>query len=275
MTVMKMAMQRRPRWRQGVSVLITAYLTLSSLGFLVMTVSTVPGGSMVLGSGVSPGVELTGTFHYRYDNAAKGKTVDIPVTATEEAYEPGRVIVDASGRDEIDGADYTAFGDGRGWATLPSGVHLRQEANPSDQLQALRTGDRLTLGIDSPVGWRGRLLVALPSVLIWVGLWIALVTFGLLLRSIIDGRPFDPDNPRRLLTLGGALAAALFADSWLRVWIVRGMLHVLNQHGHRIPLQADNPGINAGPVCVVVAVLCLAAAFRIGARMAADTDGLV
>lgn len=34
-------------------------------------------------------------------------------------------------------------------------------------------------------------------------------------------------------------------------------------------------GINPGPVIVTVGVLCLAWAFRVGTRMAADTDGLV
>jgi hypothetical protein len=275
MTVVETATQRQPLWRRVASVLIAAYLVLGSLGFLLMTVFSVSSGSMDLNGGTSSGVLLTGTFHYRFHNTAKGRTVDLPVTTPAEYTDPGRVVVDANAPDSIDASDFTAFGDGRGSVTLPPGVHLGHESNPDTLLQSLRIGNRLTLSVDSPVGWRGRLLVSLPSVLIWVGMWIATVTFGLFLRSIVNGQPFHPINPRRLLTLGGALTLTLFADGWLRVWIVRAMLDVLNQHGHPIPLQVDDPSISPLLFCVIIGVFCLAAAFRIGARMATDTEGLV
>jgi len=277
MTVVETATQRQPPWRRVVSVLITAYLALWSLGFLVMVAFSVPSGSMDLSLGVSPGVLLTGTFHYRHHNAAKGTTVDIPVTAPAQIADPGQAVVDTSGPAGFgfDASDFTSFGDGRGSATLPPGVHLSPETNSDALLQSLRAGDRLTLSIDSPVGWRGRLLVALPSVLILSSMWIVTVTFGEFLRSIVNGQPFHPISPRRLLTLGGALTLVLFADSWLRVWIVRAILDILNQHGHPIPLQVDNPGINPVFLCLIIGVFCLAETFRIGTRMATDTDGLV
>jgi hypothetical protein len=270
---------KRPQswWRRVVSALITAYVLITILETVAMVILALVSGSMDLLSGGSPGVTLTGTFSYRYHNAAKGRTVDIPVTVPTNDADFGRIIVDTSdfALFGLSGA-FGPFGDaGRGSVALPPEVHLDHERNATVILQPLRAGSRLTLDVGSPVGWRGRLLVSLPSALIWTGLGTASVTFATFLRSIVNGQPFDPENPRRMLWLGGSLAMVVFADSWLRVWIVRAMLDVLNAHGHHIPLQANNPGINPGPIYVIIGVLCLAAAFRAGTRMAADTDGLV
>lgn len=275
MTVSEVTVRPQPWWRRVVSVLIIVYMTASAVGCFMMAAFAVPSGSMDPNAGTYPGVLVTGTFTYRYHNASTGQTVDIPVTAPHQVSDPGQVVVDTSAVD--DQSDFGPFGyAGHGSVTLPNGVHLAQESNGTALLQPLRTGSRLALKIDSPVGWRGRLIVALPSTLIWTGLGVALLMFGTFLRSIFTGRPFHPKNPRRLLWLGGSLGMVVLADSWLRVWITRAILDVLNQHGHRIPLQVDSPGINTGtaPV-IIIGALCLAGAFRAGTQMAADTDGLV
>lgn len=268
-------MRPRPRWRRVVSALITAYVVLTVLETIVMVVFAVGSGSMDPNAGGS-GILLSGTFTYRYHNASKRRTVDIPVTAPAQVTDPGQIAVDTSHFAVTDQSDFGPFGyAGRGQVSLPIGVYLDRERNGTDLLQPLRTGSRLELAVSSPVGRGYRLLVGLPSVLIWAGLGIASVMFATFLRSIVDGRPFDPRNPRRLLWLGGSLAVVVFADSWLRVWIVRAMLDVLSQHGHRVPLQVDNPGIGVGPVLVIVGALCLAGVFRAGTQMAADAEGLV
>lgn len=272
------AVPRKPAWRRVVSVLITVYLGLSVIQLVIGVAFAAQSGSMDLQASVHPGVVLSGTFHYRYHNAAKGRTIDLPVTAPAHSSGYGRVVVDTGSRFSgvLDQSDFGPFGDaGRGSVSLPPGVFLDYERNGTALLQPLRTGSRATLDVHSPVGWRGRLLVALPSVLIWAGIGVASLVFGTFLRSIVDGEPFDRYNPRRLLWLGGSLVMVLFADSWLRVWITRAMIDVLSRHGHPIPLLVDDPGINPGPVYLIVGVLCLAGAFRAGARLAADADGLV
>ena len=268
-------MRPKPRWRRVVSALITAYVVITVLETIAMVVFAAGSGSMDPNSGGS-GIVLSGTFTYRYHNASKGRTVDIPVTAPAHFTGPGQIIVDTDAFGVYHQSDFGPFGyAGRSSVTLPTGVYLDHELNGTALLQPLRTGSRLELVASAPVGWGYRLLVGLPSVLIWTGLGIASVMFATFLRSIVDGQPFDPQNPRRLLWLGGSLATVVFADSWLRVWIVRAMLDVLSQQAPLIPLQAGNPGINPGPVIVTIGVLCLAGAFRAGTQMAADTDGLV
>jgi hypothetical protein len=279
MAVSETGVAAPPRWRRVVSALIGVYLVLSGVGFGLAMVFAAVSGSMDLQAGGSPGVLLSGTFTYRYHNAAKGRTVDIPATAPSEFTDPGRIVVGASDSGDfavVDQSDFGPFGyAGRGYVTLPRGVQLHRELNATSLLQSLRTGSRQELDVASPVGWRGRLLVALPSVLIWGGLWVALVMFGTFVRTIVEGQPFHPGNPARLLWLAGALGVVVVADSWLRVGIVRVVLDVLGRHAHPIPLLVDNPGISTGPIVVIIGVLCLAAAFRAGTRMAADTEGLV
>jgi hypothetical protein len=275
MTVSETIGRPQPRWRRVVSALITAYVIITVLETIAMVVFAAMSGSMDPNSGGS-GIMLAGTFTYPYHNASKGRTVEIPVTAPTGFTDPGQVAVDSSSFGVEEQSDFGPFGyAGRGSVTLPEGVHLHHELNGTALLQPLRTGSRLDLQVDSSVGWGYRLLVGLPSVLIWAGVGIASVMFATFVCSIFEGQPFHPKNPGRLLWLAGSLATVVFADSWLRVWIVRVMLDVLNQHGHRIPLHVDNPGINQAPVLVIIGALCLAAAFRAGARMAVDTEGLV
>lgn len=277
MAVSEVTMRPQPRWRRVVSALITAYVVITVLETITMVVFAVGSGSMDPSSGGS-GIVLTGTFTYPYHNVSKGRTVEIPVTAPTGFTEPGQIAVDSrvSGFAVEDESDFGPFGyAGRGSVTLPNGMDLDHERNGTALLQPLRTGSRHELVIDSSVGWGYRLLVGLPSMLLWTGVGIASVMFAMFVRSIFGGRPFDPQNPRRLLWMAGSLAMVVLTDSWLRVWIVRVMLDVLNQHGLRIPLHAGNPGINQAPIFVIIGVLCLAAAFRAGARMAADTEGLV
>jgi hypothetical protein len=276
MAVLETIGRPQPRWRRIVSALITAYVIITVLETVVMVAFAVGSGSMDPNSAGS-GIVLAGTFTYPQHNASKGRAVEIPVTAPNGFTDPGRIAVDSSRNFTVeDESDFGPFGyAGRGWVTLPKGVSLDHAPNGAALLQPLRTGSRHELVVDFSVGWGYRLLVGLPSVLIWTGVGIASVVFATFVRSIFDGRPFHPKNPRRLLWLAGSLATVVFADSWLRVWIIRFMLDVLDQHGHRIPLHAGNPGINQAPVLVIIGALCLAAAFRAGARMAADTEGLV
>jgi hypothetical protein len=275
MTVLETIERPHPRWRRAVSALITVYVAITVLETILLVLFSAMSGSMDPDSGGSR-IVLTGTFTFPYHNAPKGRTVEIPVTAPTGFTDPRQIAVDSRGFGVDDESDFGPFGyAGRGSVTLPNGVSLDHERNGTALLQPLRTGSRFELAVDSSVGWGYRLLVGLPSVLIWTGVGIASVMFAMFVRSIFDGRPFDPKNPRRLLWLAGSLATVVFADSWLRVWIVRVMLDVLGQQGHRIPLHADDPGINQAPVLVFIGALCLAAAFRAGARMAADTEGLV
>ena len=279
MAISKVTARTWPGWRRVVSVLINVYLVIATLEYLFVLAFTIPSGSMDLQAGTEPGIILSGTFTYPFHNVAKGRTVDIPVTAPLGYTDPGHIVRDTNVFSEFtptEESDLGPFGSaGRGYVNLPRGVHLDRELNGTAVLQPLRTGARQELSVDSPVGWRGRLLVALPTVLIWTGLWVAQVMFGTFLRSIVQGQPFHPKNPSRLAWLAGALATVVAADSWLRVWIVRAVLDVLGNHGHPIPLHVGSPGINSGPIVVIIGLLFLAAAFRGGRRMAADLEGLV
>lgn len=277
MTVPEVTGRPQPRWRSAVKWVLSLCIALSGLQLIFMVPFSLLGGSMDLQMGTSAGIVIKGTFTYPYHNALKGRTVDIPVTATTYFTDPSQAVVDFSGGFAVeDQSDFGPFGDaGHGSVTLPKEVRLDHETNATDLLQPLRTGSRHQLEVIAPVDWRGRLLVGLPSALIWAGLGVAPLMCGTFLLSIFDGQPFHPKNPRRLLWLGGSLGVIVFADSWLRAWIARAILDVLNQHGHQIPLQVSNPGINLAPIYVIIGVLCLSAAFRAGTRMAADTDGLV
>lgn len=64
---------------------------------------------------------------------------------------------------------------GRGSVTLPNGAYLDHVRNGTALLQPLRAGSRLELVVDSSAGRGYRLLVGLPSVLIWTGVGVASV----------------------------------------------------------------------------------------------------
>lgn len=267
--------RRRPVWRRVAVLVFSAYLTLTAWGCLLLAAFALPGASMRAGHVASPGVVITGTFAYLY-HPAKGPTVDIPITVTADSG-PRRVVIDYDRffpDDPTDATDVGPFGaGGPGYVTLPEEVMLSHDS--SRGYVAFTTDrPRLVLQVPSPVGWKGRLLVAVPPALTLAGLGIAILMFRSFLRSIFEGQPFHPKNPGRLLWLAGALVVAIVAD-WLRGWIGQAVLDVLAEHGHGIPLAAQNPGINPVPLVIVLAVVSLAWAFRVGTRLATDADGLV
>ncbi|MGV8976609.1 MAG: hypothetical protein ACOH17_01055 [Cellulomonas sp.] len=125
------------------------------------------------------------------------------------------------------------------------------------------------------------LLATAPT---WGGL-IAAGAVGLVLlpalRTTASGRPFAPDNARRL-----ASAAAVVVLSWLlasvgpRVaapTVIESIAGARGYSGFKVPTGWIAPAADIAwwPILIAVLLATLAAATRSGARLVADTDGLV
>jgi hypothetical protein len=275
MNVPVLTHQRQRRWRRAAIAVFNMYLTLSAVVLLIAAPFQLMGGSMEAFHYGSPGVVITGDFAYPY-RTPKGRAVDIPVTVPERFSGPARVVVD---QDRFLPEDQTDLGplaaDGPGYVSLPEGVYLYHNSRSRGDLHVLEDESRLVLQIPWRVGWKGRLLATLPPTLTILALGVTMLMFASFLRTIFEGQPFHPKNPGRLLWLAGSLLVAFLADSWLHTWAGQAILDVLAEHGHRIPLRMQGPGIGPVPILVVVALAALAWAFRVGTRLAADTDGLV
>jgi hypothetical protein len=154
----------------------------------------------------------------------------------------------------------------------PTGVRLSEPALPDGSWREAAQ-DELTLR-----AWDSTLveqLLARGDAAV-LGLSVGFGAFLLrrLLLSTAEGRPFEPGNARRIATIavlvaaGGTLAAVLPDIAGILV------LDRLGQTGPGSPFVVG-VGFPLMPVLVAPLVLALAEAFRRGAELAADVDGLV
>ena len=104
-------------------------------------------------------------------------------------------------------------------------------------------------------------------------LWGALVTRRLVL-SISGGQPFQRGNPARVTQLAGLIVAATVAAGVLPYLASRLVLERLGLSGPTSPLYAHFD-IAAAPLLVALFLLVFAQAFRRGAELAKDTEGLI
>jgi hypothetical protein len=104
-------------------------------------------------------------------------------------------------------------------------------------------------------------------------LWGALVTRRLVL-SISGGQPFQRGNPARVTQLAGLIVAATVAAGVLPYLASRLVLGRLGLSGPASPLYA-HLAIAGAPLLVALFLLVFAQAFRRGAELAKDTEGLI
>jgi hypothetical protein len=104
-------------------------------------------------------------------------------------------------------------------------------------------------------------------------LWGALVVRRLVL-SISGGQPFQRGNPARLTQLAGLIAAATIAAGVFPYLAAHLVLGRLGLSGPASPLYA-HLAIAGAPLLVALFLLVLAQAFRRGAELAQDTEGLI
>jgi len=104
-------------------------------------------------------------------------------------------------------------------------------------------------------------------------LWGALVVRRLVL-SISRGQPFQRGNPARVTQLAGLIVAATVAVGVLPYLAAHRVLGRLGLSGPASPLYA-HLAIAAAPLLVALFLLVIAQAFRRGAELAQDTEGLI
>jgi hypothetical protein len=104
-------------------------------------------------------------------------------------------------------------------------------------------------------------------------LWGALVVRRLVL-SISCGQPFQRANPARLTQLAGLIVATTLAAGVLPCLAAHMVLGRLGLGGPASPLSTHLV-IAGAPLLVALFLLVLAQAFRRGAELAQDTEGLI
>jgi hypothetical protein len=94
------------------------------------------------------------------------------------------------------------------------------------------------------------------------------------LISIAEGQAFEPGNAARIAGIGALVALASLANDILPVIGSNLVLQRLGLTGSNSPIFADVM-LSLGPLLAVPFLLVLAEAFRRGAELAHDVDGLV
>jgi hypothetical protein len=94
------------------------------------------------------------------------------------------------------------------------------------------------------------------------------------LTSIAEGQPFQPGNAARIAGIGGLVALATLANDIIPVLGSHLVLQRLGLTGASSPIFAE-PALSLGPLLAVPFLLALAEAFRGGAELAKEVDGLV
>jgi hypothetical protein len=106
-----------------------------------------------------------------------------------------------------------------------------------------------------------------------LGLLVIAMLLAPVLNSIARGEPFAPGNARRLVLVGTTLAATGLMAPALPAWA--GWL-VLERTGLAATGRFDPAGgIEPLPLVTAALLVVLAGAFRVGERLARDTEGLV
>ncbi len=134
-------------------------------------------------------------------------------------------------------------------------------------------GDTLTLrswGSTVPEQLLSRGGLAVVGLCVGVGaVWLRRV-----LTSIAEGQPFQPGNAARIAGIGGLVALATLANDIIPVLGSHLVLQRLGLTGASSPIFAE-PALSLGPLLAVPFLLALAEAFRGGAELAKEVDGLV
>jgi hypothetical protein len=94
-------------------------------------------------------------------------------------------------------------------------------------------------------------------------------------RSVADGRPFDPRNARCLIWLAVVVAVAGWVGPWLPSVASEMALARMGVGAEQgvLPRWSGDPGL--WPVLVSLVLIVLAQAFRQGERLTRDVEGLV
>lgn len=154
--------------------------------------------------------------------------------------------------------------------TIP-GVPADTSASPGSMLDG--HGDTLTLrswGSTVPEQLLSRGGLAVVGLCVGVGaVWLRRV-----LTSIAEGQPFQPGNAARIAGIGGLVALATLANDIIPVLGSHLVLQRLGLTGTSSPIFAE-VALSLGPLLAVPFLLALAEAFRRGAELAKDVEGLV
>jgi hypothetical protein len=94
------------------------------------------------------------------------------------------------------------------------------------------------------------------------------------LISIAEGRPFQAGNAARIAGIGGLLALGSLANDIIPVFGSNLVLQRLGLTGASSPIFAE-VALSLGPLLAVPFLLALAEAFRRGAELAKEVEGLV
>jgi len=116
-----------------------------------------------------------------------------------------------------------------------------------------------------------RVLLDLPAVVDAVLILLGIYWLFLVARTLCVGDPFAPRNPFRLFGIAVLIAVGTFVDSLLTGITTHRLVAGTSLQDH-VPFSIHFSFL---PLAVAVLVAALAEAFRIGARLRADTEGLV
>lgn len=134
----------------------------------------------------------------------------------------------------------------------------------------LSASDQAQLTIAHPDAYQ-RLLLELPTVIDSALIMLGISLLFLLTRTLRQGDPFAPGNPRRLHGIAMLILVGGVFGNWLEA--ITSSLLVAGTHlQDRIPTSLQ---ISPLPVMAFFLVVALAEAFRLGTRLREDTEGLV
>jgi hypothetical protein len=147
---------------------------------------------------------------------------------------------------------------------LLAGTHLSATSSTSAELQFAELPVLL------------QLLSELDHVVSGLTLCLSALLLRRILLSIADGRPFEADNPRRLVRLAVVLLVGGVGGAWAVWWSSTLILgHVGLDPTGTAPIRLPGQLVAVQPLLWALLALAAAVAFRRGRELLDDTDGLV
>jgi hypothetical protein len=135
------------------------------------------------------------------------------------------------------------------------------------------TPEALLTATDLPAGLRA--LTELPASPAAFAIAVGAFLLARVISTIHDGRPFDRRNPRRLAGLAAAVVLGGLVAPLSQGLVATLVLEHLGLADPGSPLALLSTTVPLAPIGIALVVVAGAEAFRRGAALAGDVDGLV
>jgi Protein of unknown function (DUF2975) len=146
--------------------------------------------------------------------------------------------------------------------SLPEGNHLRAEG---EQWELMSWGSTIT----------EQLLSRADQTVAGLASLFGAILLSRLLRSIAEGRPFQPGNARRIATIAALVAVAGTITSQLPRVATQLVLNRIDMVGADSLVSTTELSVALNPLLYGALLLVTAECFRRGAELAHEVDGLV